>query len=254
MIEQLWSCGGGALERVRFFPRQLLTDGDLTDEQHYTRQKLRRHNRFLHGWGVVCGLEVRAAPTEAQPWRVCVCPGYLLTPQGDEVLIERPCYFDLAGDWLQAESPCQPYPCPPSGRMPAPGRETPVYLAVRYAECDSRPVRIHPLGCACDESACEYSRIRDSFELGLLWERPESHLRALQADKALLEQLRQARERGALPTPPCPECPDEPWVVVASIRLPARAEAPINQELIGTDLRRTLYTTAMFQALIIGGV
>lgn len=251
MIEQGWSCGDGVLERVRFFPRQLLTDGDLTDEQHYLRQKLRRHNRFAHGWGVVCGLEVKAAPTTDQPWRVCVCPGYLLTPQGDEVRIEAPCYFDLGGDWLQSQDPCKPYPCPPTGRMPAPGRQEPVYLAVRYAECDSRPVRVHPVGCACDETACEYSRIRDFFELGLLWERPESHLRALQADQTFLELLR-ARQRGQpLPVPPCPDCPDEPWVVVASIRLPDKAETPIAQQQIGTDLRRVLYSTGMLQLALL---
>src|SRR5947209_10205738 len=49
------------LERVHFFPRQLLTADDMDAEQHYFRQKLRRHTRFLHGWGVVCGCEVKPA-------------------------------------------------------------------------------------------------------------------------------------------------------------------------------------------------
>ena len=50
------------LERVHYFPRQLLTVADMTTDQNYFLEKLRRHNRFLHGWGVVCGLEVIAAP------------------------------------------------------------------------------------------------------------------------------------------------------------------------------------------------
>ena len=47
-------------------------------EQEYFRQKLRRHNRFMHGWGVVCGLAVEPAPTRESPWRVRVTDGYAL--------------------------------------------------------------------------------------------------------------------------------------------------------------------------------
>ena len=56
------------LERVNFFPRQLLTDGDMIADQEYFREKLRRHNRYLHGWGVVCGLEVTEAREKGPGW------------------------------------------------------------------------------------------------------------------------------------------------------------------------------------------
>src|SRR5690349_21018508 len=53
------SCGGlECLCRPRFFAGQLLTDEDLTRLDHYIQAKNRLHNRFLHGWGVACGLEV----------------------------------------------------------------------------------------------------------------------------------------------------------------------------------------------------
>jgi hypothetical protein len=45
-----------ALERVKYFSRQLLTADDMTADQDYFRNKMRRHNRYLHGWGVVCGM------------------------------------------------------------------------------------------------------------------------------------------------------------------------------------------------------
>ena len=45
-------------ERPRYYGRQLITADDLTLEQDYFRDKLRRHNRLLHGWGVVCGAQV----------------------------------------------------------------------------------------------------------------------------------------------------------------------------------------------------
>jgi len=47
-----------SLERPRFFTGKLLTTEDLALEQQYFREKLRRHNRSLHGFGIVSGLKV----------------------------------------------------------------------------------------------------------------------------------------------------------------------------------------------------
>ena len=68
---------GTALERVRYFPRQLITADDMRAEQEFILNKMRRHNRFLHGWGVVCGCKVVPMPTDQHPWQVQVCPGWL---------------------------------------------------------------------------------------------------------------------------------------------------------------------------------
>src|SRR6478735_4226312 len=46
------------LQRLTYFYGQLLGPRDLQGEQAYLREKHRLANRFLHGWGVVCGLEV----------------------------------------------------------------------------------------------------------------------------------------------------------------------------------------------------
>ncbi len=45
-------------ERPRFYTGRLLTAADLQDDQDYFREKIRLHNRLLHGWGVVTGLRV----------------------------------------------------------------------------------------------------------------------------------------------------------------------------------------------------
>ncbi len=54
------SCCTGleCLERPRYFAGMLLTETELGSEQEYVRAKNRLHNRYLHGWGVVCGLQV----------------------------------------------------------------------------------------------------------------------------------------------------------------------------------------------------
>ena len=46
------SCSiGSGLEHVQFFPRQVIGAEDLTLEHDYLAERMRRHNRFLHGWG-----------------------------------------------------------------------------------------------------------------------------------------------------------------------------------------------------------
>src|SRR6266511_145265 len=56
-------CDIGPFSRNNFFTGKLLLERDFTDEQAYTIDKLRHHNRRLHGWGVVCGLRVKQHPT-----------------------------------------------------------------------------------------------------------------------------------------------------------------------------------------------
>lgn len=79
------ACGGlECLCRPRFFAGQLLTEEDLNRLDHYIVEKNKLHNRYLHGWGVVCGLEVFCHPCEGQ---VTVTSGYALSPCGDDIVL-----------------------------------------------------------------------------------------------------------------------------------------------------------------------
>ncbi|MGH7843988.1 MAG: hypothetical protein ACREQW_02290, partial [Candidatus Binatia bacterium] len=57
---------------------------DLNRLDHYIVEKNKLHNRYLHGWGVVCGLEVLCHPCEGQ---VTVKSGYALSPCGDDIVL-----------------------------------------------------------------------------------------------------------------------------------------------------------------------
>src|SRR5215471_18467649 len=133
------------LERVRYFPRQLLTADDLSAEQDYLREGVRRRNRYLHGWGVVCGCSVTPIGG-AKGWQVRVAPGYAISPCGDEICIGEAVDVDLK---LGVQQACEVRsPCPPLGTTPSPNAQrNTAYIALRYAECYSRPVRVHPAGC-----------------------------------------------------------------------------------------------------------
>lgn len=235
---KLSDCGqseGVRLERVNYFPRQLLTAEDMITDQDYFRQKMRRHNRFLHGWGVVCGLEVTAAPTDDAPWLVKIGSGYALGPYGDEIYVGEAQTLDLA-HCLSTEGSD---PCEPSEPADAAGQR--LYVAIKYAECFASPVLAMPAGCGCEESACEYSRIRDSFKICCLDHLPPSHKPPLICDLI---------SKGGLP--PCPPCPDDPWVVLAQVDLPASSGTEVSNNMINNIIvRRQLYSTAMLQEQLI---
>jgi len=78
-------CGGlECLCRPRFFAGQLLTEDDLNRLDRYIIAKNRLHNRYLHGWGTVCGLEVACNPCKGF---VTVKSGYALSPCGDDIVL-----------------------------------------------------------------------------------------------------------------------------------------------------------------------
>ncbi len=201
------------LERTRFFPRQLVGPEDLTQDQTYFREKSRRHNRMLHGWGVVCGACVRRGNNECE---VVIEPGYILGPWGDEIVIDREVTIDLCKQGSGERSGCcgddvDPW-CADSQAQCKEGR---LYIAVRYSECQSRPVQSSGggCGCGCDEAGCEYSRIRDSFAIKVLRELPAPYTTPMaQPDlSSLIPCMRQRVARR------CPPCPPEPWVVLADV-------------------------------------
>jgi hypothetical protein len=237
------------LERVRYFPRQLLTADDMRTEQEYFRQRLRRHNRYLHGWGIACGATVEPAPTAAAHWQVRICPGLVISPQGDEAMIDDCVLFDLKTGAARPEPCTVTWPCPPVGTMPGHGDRATIYVAVRYAECPTRPVRVPPAGCGCDEMDCEYSRIRDSFELKVLWTLPDSYAKAKAADDAWCAAVgsAEAQRRHWWPPMPCPPCAHDPWVVLATVALPSSDKTDIAAGDISPKDRRALLSTQALQ-------
>ncbi len=217
------------LERVRYFPRQLLTAEDMQQEQRYFIEKQRRHNRYLHGWGIVWGLDV---VLKSGSFSVTICPGYALSPQGDEIYVSAEVSFDLRQYIAGQGSPCH-VPC---GSV-VPDAEAPkeVYVAIKYAECLSHPVRIPPVGCGCDDTVCEYSRIRDGFEKACLTELPESH-KPVETASTGCEHLQNK-------SAPRPAWTGEPWLVLAKVTLNGGSIAiPFDN-----SMRRMLLSTAALQ-------
>jgi hypothetical protein len=224
------------LERPRFFPRQLVTPDDLTLAQDYMREKMRRHNRYLHGWGVVCGALVEVNETRS-PWKVIIRPGYILGPCGDEIVLDRDICFDVRTRCLTAVTgdPCEEVAsvsgCGGSGGRQV--REGIWLIAVRYKEFPSSPVRVYQAGCGCDDAHCEYSRWRDGYEICVLPPPcPESHQNAPPI---------------SLPAPApvtvCLQPPADPWVILARVVVTAQG---VVSEIDNCGCRRVVLSAAPF--------
>jgi hypothetical protein len=134
------------LERPRFWSGQLLTADDFQAEQDYFRNRLRRHNILLHGWGIVCGLKLS---TTSEQWKVFVEPGYAIDPRGEDVVVDVSQAADIRPHW-KGEA---------SGAL---------YVAIRYRATPTRGVPSPSIPDVGGEGAMQYSRWLDAFELALL--------------------------------------------------------------------------------------
>jgi hypothetical protein len=230
------ACDRGAAERPRYYARQLITSDDLTLEQDYFRNKLRLHNRMLHGWGVVCGAQVclvpkkngagtgnsngngngngteKNVPTEFEPWQVYVTPGYILSPCGDEINIDCGRVVDLrkSGTSGVTGEPCVDAVDPWCVEVFDRDGSDVVFVAVRYKQYATRPVRVQPAGCGCDDTRCENSRWRDGYEIKVLDHCPHEPV----DEPPIFDDL---FEDAVIPA--CPAPPDEPWVGLARVEL-----------------------------------
>lgn len=68
--------------RNNFFNGRLLTAEDLAQEQGYFRGKLKSHNRSLHGFGIVSGLDVSARRD-----KLVISAGLALDCEGNEIIV-----------------------------------------------------------------------------------------------------------------------------------------------------------------------
>jgi hypothetical protein len=149
------SCDITAFLRNNFFTGKLLLERDFVDEQQYLIDKLRHHNRRLHGWGVVCGLKVKQHPTPGCRDRyVCIEPGTALDCCGREIVVFDEECFDLTS-FAAVRALAE-----------AGDEEThELQICLRYQECGTEPIPVLYDECGCDETRCLPNRVLESFEV-----------------------------------------------------------------------------------------
>ena len=151
-----------SLERPRFFAGQLLTESELNSLESYVLAKSRLHNRYLHGPGVVCGLEVVCG--DCQPW-VTVKQGYAIDPCGNDVVVGTDQHVDVMryiSDCLNAQRSVRPTGCDPIAPPNDPGCREGLQqwcLTLTYQEKEARPVMsLHQPAASSHGSSCGCAR------------------------------------------------------------------------------------------------
>ena len=158
------SCGPGrscdgleCLCRPRFFAGQLLTEDDLNRLDHYIVAKNRLHNRYLHGTGVVCGLEVVCNPCDDT---VTVRTGYALGPCGEDIVVCHDAPVDVGALIREHRKQRARVDCEPYGARPISDCEAATQgwiLAICFDEQPTRGVtslRPQHSGCGCSCKGC----------------------------------------------------------------------------------------------------
>jgi hypothetical protein len=154
------TCAIAPFTRNNYFTGKLLLERDFTDEQQYFRDKIRHHNRRLHGTGVVCGLLVSQHPNAGCRDRlVRLSPGTAIDCCGNEILVVEEQDIDLST-------------LPALADLPDDGKPHDVRLCLRYHECGDEPIPVLYDECAWDDDRCQPNRILEGWRMDAVIDPP----------------------------------------------------------------------------------
>ena len=142
-------------ERNQYFYGKLLSVDDFQPEQKYMNDKRRLINRFLHGCGVVCGLNV----VQIDDCTLSLETGLALDFAGREIIVDAPLTRKLSMiegfDSYTEEDEDSSY----------------LYLCIEYAEKDKEPV-YNVTGSA--SKTTEFNKVAEGYHLYLSNKEPEN--------------------------------------------------------------------------------
>lgn len=143
-------------ERNRYFYGKFLSVDDFEAEQRYMNDKRRVLNRFLHGVGVVCGMQV----VEVDDFTISLEAGLALDFSGREIVVAAPVVKRLSA--IEGFS-----------KYSASGEDRQeLYLCITYDEHMEEPV--HNVTKAGEEQEAEFNKYAESYRLFVTGESPES--------------------------------------------------------------------------------
>ncbi|BAH40472.1 hypothetical protein GAU_3430 [Gemmatimonas aurantiaca T-27] len=156
-------CDFGPLARNHYFTGKLLVERDFRDEQRFFVDKQRLHHARLHGWGVVCGLQVVPHSSAACRTRyVCVEPGTAVDCCGHDIhLRELECIDLHAIPAVKA-------------LIDRNDRETThrLQICISYRECPTEDIPVLYDECGCDDTRCAPNRVLESYRFDVMVDAP----------------------------------------------------------------------------------
>jgi hypothetical protein len=194
--------------RNRYFTGKFMNALDFRIEQDYVVKRRWLHNRLLHGWGIVCGLEVtyHDRPHCRSRW-VIVQPGIALDCCGRELVVHEEIRHELPIERATQD-----------GRTPL---DAPFLLGIRFRADQEQPVPVLDDGRNCPSDGLEDNYWRECSELAEFpgqngafppgyWLKPNDPAHAAET---ACRQPPAGEGDGCL----CPRCPTGDFVALARI-------------------------------------
>lgn len=247
--------------RLRYAYGLRLGAVELSDEQGYLVGKHRFHNAHCHGAGVLCGLKAerfvwpQGSPDSTPSTVLRVSQGAALDQCGREVLVPCDQCIDVAAWFGQRITKLG---------LPTGATTLALRVALRYRECPSDPAPVPRDPCGCDSTGCDYSRVREGFELALFAAPfPACAGAVFPAVGALLATLGEAANAGSaaldsVVAAACPKVAQDEWICLADFTASLTAAVgtvPTVSDITVPDnrisVRRTLLSTSALQALVL---
>lgn len=145
-------------ERNRYFYGKLLTVNDFETEQKYVNDKRRLINRFLHGSGVVCGMNVVGVDDTT----ISVEMGLALDFSGREIVIDTPVIKKLS--MIEGFD----------SSLDANGDMGYLYLCLEYAEQEKEAVHSITSANVRATGEMEHNKYAESYRMFLTGQEPEN--------------------------------------------------------------------------------
>ena len=150
--------GHNCVKRVRYFDGMVLEQSDLETDQDYHMGKRRRLARYLHGTGVICGLEIKK---HGPGMKIEVTAGAALDGAGRLIEVEH-------SECISLEKLCSASDCK-DGKKP-------VHACVTIRHCESQddPRKKYAIDDDCSSKSTDYARWNEGYVIEVSVVEPKS--------------------------------------------------------------------------------
>jgi len=141
--------------RNHYFFGKLLDQYHFELETDYHIYMRRLAHRFISGYGVVCGLDVKPACDADNA--IVVTPGFAIDRHGNEIIVEEPTRpIAIPGELMPKHKPV--------GQKAAHAEEAHAHVVICYHECASEPTPVFAGDC-CQQERCKPGVIRERYRI-----------------------------------------------------------------------------------------
>lgn len=245
-------------ERNNFYFGKLMKAQDFETEQSYFNEKRWLINRMVHGWGVVCGLDVNPLEDESNKLtKVSIEPGLAIDCHGREIIVCKRKEVSLKPEETE---------CSNNDNTHQTGKQEKYAICLKFKDCKTEYFPV--MYGTCDQKEkCQSNRIKDWFEVIVV---PFSKLNK--------ENHRQDKKEHFCPKKyscpdkedsqknpqkkslhecicdwliNCPECCDHSCIVLATIALDENSEIKnIDKDIDKCSERKLIYNNPLLYDLI----